>query len=126
MSVNVRMHETLETPTDQLIARASAEIDVKDSAGRVFKLKKPGLLAQYRLVEVIGVNAENPVYMSMCRPLIYIASIDGDAIFQPTNKLQLEALITRLDDHGLEAVVEGIVKHFGAQDPESEKATLKK
>lgn len=115
-----------ESPTEQLIAKASAEFDVPDSAGRVFKLKKPGLLSQYRLVEVIGSNAENAVYMAMCRPLIYIVGIDGDPIVQPINKMQLEALITRIDDHGLEAVVDGIVKHFGSQDPAAEKAAIKK
>lgn len=115
-----------ETPSQQLIAKAAAEFIVKDSAGRAITLRKPGLLAQYRLVEVLGDNAKNEVYLNMCRPLIFIAAIDGDPVTQPTNKLQLEALIARVEDHGLSAVYAGAIEHFGVPNPEAEKEALKK
>lgn len=115
-----------DSPSAQLIAKASQEFDVKDSTGRLFKLKKPGLLAQFRLVECIGDLAKNEVYFNMCRPLIYVAAIDGDPVLQPTSKLQLDALIQRVEDDGLKAIVDGIVEHFGMPDPEADKDAIKK
>lgn len=121
--VQVKM---IDSPSAQVVSKALAEVQVTDSAGRVFTLRKPGLLAQYRLVEVAGDSAKNEVYLGMIRPLIYITAIDGDPVIQPINKMQLEALITRIEDHGLAAVMDGIIANYGAQDPEAEKAALKK
>jgi len=115
-----------ETPTDQVLAKAAASVWVTDSSGRVIVLKKPGILAQYRIVEVAGDSAKNDVYMRMILPLIYVTEIDGDPISQPANKLQLEALIQRLDEHGVEAVLAGAVANFGESNPDADKAAVKK
>lgn len=115
-----------ETPTEQVMAKALATVSVTDKLGRVIALRKPGILAQYRIVEVAGESAKNDVYMRMILPLIYVTAIDGDPITQPANKMQLEALIQRLDEHGVEAVLEGAVKNFGEQDPDADKAAVKK
>ena len=113
------------TPSAQLIAKAMQEVTVTDSAGRAIKLRKPGVLAQYRLVEVLGDSARNDVYRGMVIPLIYVSEIDGTAVPQPSTKLQVEALIQRLDEHGIAAVMDGVNQNFGEQDPEATKAALK-
>ena len=115
-----------ETPTHQVIAKAVAEATVTDSRGRVIKLKKPGILAQFRIVEVTGDSASNRVYMNMVLPLIYVTELAGEPVTQPANKLQLEALIQRLDEYGVDAVMTGVREHFGQQDPEKDKAEVKK
>lgn len=118
----------LETPSQQLLAKAAAEHPVTDARGRVITLKKPAVLAQYRLIEVAGPDsAKNEVYMGMVLPLIFVVAIDGQPVFQPASKLQLEALISRLDEDGIAAVMEGCKLHFGANaDPEVSKAAIKK
>lgn len=111
-------------PSDEIVAAAKQEAEIIDARARVIKLKKPGVLAQYRLVETLGDSASNQVYMGMVLPLIYIASIDG----VPTNarnKMQIEALIQQLDEDGIKAVMEGVQEHFGSPDPEADKAALK-
>jgi len=113
------------TPSEQVVAKA-ADIIVTDSAGRAIKLKKPGVLAQFRLVEIMGDTAKNQVYMGMVLPLIYVTAIDGEPVFQPTSKLQVEALIQRLDEHGIDAVMEGVNANFGALNPDADKEALKK
>ncbi len=113
------------TPSAQLIAKAMQEVTVTDSTGRAIKLRKPGVLAQYRLVEVLGDSARNEVYMGMTMPLIYVSEIDGIAVSQPGTKLQVEALIQRLDEHGIGAVMDGVQEHFGKQNPEADKAAIK-
>lgn len=111
-------------PSAQVLAKARAEVVVHDSEGRSITLRKPGVLAQYRLVEALGDAAKNEVYTSMVLPLIYVWAIDDDHVPPATRKSQIEALIQRLDEHGIAAVVKGVQEHFGRVDPEKDKAEL--
>lgn len=119
------VHET-QSPSAQVIAVAAAEVNVTDSKGRVITLKKPGILAQYRIIETMGKSADIETYRGMVTPFIWVAAVDGDPVAPIANKMQLEALIQRVGDEGLEAIVGGIVKHFGEQDAEKDKASIKK
>ena len=102
-------------PSEEVVARAAAETTVSDSTGRQITLKKPGILAQFRLVEAMGPEAaENSVYRYMCLPVLYVAAIDGEPVLPPTSKLELEALIQRLDEAGMLAVQQGMAKIDGA------------
>ncbi len=113
------------TPSEELIAKAAAEQVVEDSTGRIITLRKPGVLAQYRLVELLGDAAKNQVYMGMVLPLLYVTGINDDKLKAPSTKREIEALIQRLDESGIEAVMKGVQEHFGAPDPEADKAALK-
>lgn len=98
-------------PSDEVVARAASEVTVQDSAGRQITLRKPGILAQFRLVEAMGAEAAaNETYRMMCLPLLYVAAINGDPVLQPTSKLELEALIQRLDEAGMVAVQQGMAQ----------------
>lgn len=114
-----------KTPSEDLVARALSEVTVTDARGRVIKLKKPGVLAQYRLVEALGETAKNQVYTAMVLPIIYVAEIDGEAVFQPTSKREIEALIQRLEEEGIEAVSAAVMDNFGKSNTEGDKAALK-
>lgn len=114
-----------ETPTAEVIAKAKAEVVITDDKGRSIKLKKPGVLAQYRLIEVLGDSAKNEVYMGMVLPLIFVSEIDGEAVFSPAKKSEVEALIQRLDEEGIAAVMAGVQENFGKSDPEADQAALK-
>ena len=114
-----------DTPSQQVLAKAAAAVTVHDSAGRAIELKKPVVLAQYRLIEILGDSAKNETYTRMVLPLIYVASVDGEPVTPMVKKSELEALIQRLDEHGIAAVMNGVAEHFGAQDPEKDKAALK-
>ncbi|MBO4120286.1 hypothetical protein J5T34_05970 [Cupriavidus gilardii] len=98
-------------PSEEVVARAAAEVTVPDARGRQITLRKPGVLSQFRLVEAMGPEAAaNDTYRFMCLPLLYVAAIDGDPVLQPTTKMELEALIQRLDEDGLIAVQEGMAQ----------------
>ncbi|MDE2468742.1 MAG: hypothetical protein KGL35_08365 [Bradyrhizobium sp.] len=112
-------------PSEELIAKAVAEQVVEDSTGRIITLRKPGVLAQYRLVEMMGSAAQNQVYMGMVLPLLYVSAINDDKLPALSSKREVEALIQRLDEAGIEAVMKGVQEHFGAPDPEADKAALK-
>jgi hypothetical protein len=112
------------SPSQQLVDKAKAEAEVTDARGRVLVLRKPGVLAQYRLVEMLGESASNQVYMAMVLPLIYVATIDADPVVVQ-NKRHIDALIQRLDEDGIQCVMEAVQKHFGETDIEADKAALK-
>lgn len=115
-----------DTPSQQLIAAAAASTAVADARGRSITLRKPGVLAQYRLIEALGDSAKNETYVAMVLPLIYVAEIDGEAVIPPTRKSEVEVLIQRLDEDGINAVLEGVRAAFGgAADPAADKAALK-
>jgi hypothetical protein len=117
----------VDSPRAQVLAKAAVEVTVTDARGRQIILKKPGVLAQYRIIEVAGGEAaKNEVWMSIVVPLIFVTSIDGDLIVQPTSRLQLDALIQRLDEDGLDAVMKGVKANFLVGDPEVDKAAIKK
>ncbi|MCK4121404.1 hypothetical protein HFK83_03340 [Ralstonia pseudosolanacearum] len=115
------------SPSEQLIKAAAAEVTVQDDKGRTLSLRKPGVLAQYRLVEAVGPEAaKNEVYMAMIMPLIYVASVDGNPVIMPTNKRQVDALIQMLDEEGVAAAMAGVQANFGAPNPEADAEALKK
>lgn len=114
------------TPSQQVVAAAAAVVEIKDVKGRQITLKKPGVLAQFRLVEVLGgATASNQAYMGMVFPLIYVSAIDGDVVHLPKSKLEVEALIQRLDEEGVQAVHTAVQESFGGAPGADEKATLK-
>lgn len=116
-----------ETPSQAVMRQTGQEIVIKDSVGRSIALRKPGVLAQYAIIDAVGgESARNEVYMSMVLPLIYVASIEGESVSTPNTKNEVKALIKRLDEHGIEAVLEAVQANFSPQDPAADRDALKK
>jgi hypothetical protein len=113
-----------ETPSSQLIAQASKDVSITDDKGRTLVLRRPGVLAQFRLIEALGETAKNDVYVRMVLPVLYVHQIDGDVVDALVRKSQVEALIQRLSDEGMSAVMTGVSENFSARDPEKDKASL--
>lgn len=115
------------TPSEQVVAKAAVTFEVTDTNGRVITLKKPSVLDQYRLVDMLGDSAKNEVYMAMVLPLLYIVAIDGTPEGRPASRIALDGLIQRLDEAGANAVMVGVQKYFGIQpDSEADRDALKK
>lgn len=113
-------------PSEQVVAEAKREVVVKDARGREIGLRKPGVLAQYRLPKVLGPElSENATYMKMVLPLLFVVSLEGQPVAFPQTDREIEALIQRLDEDGIVAVLHGVEANFGAQDPEATKADVK-
>lgn len=114
------------TPSEQVLSKAAQTFETKDSEGRTLVIKKPGILAQFNIVEVAGDAAKNDVWMNMVLPVIYLSELAGEAVIPPKNRLQLNGLLQRLDEHGLNALGKAVQEHFGNSDPEKGKAAIKK
>ena len=91
-------------PSDEIINTANAVETITTGSLRI-GLKKPGALAQYDIVEVVGDSAKNEVYMNMVMPLTYVCEIDGEEQTLPSTKRELRALIQRLGTEGIDAIV---------------------
>lgn len=114
------------TPSQQAVAKASATFQTTDARGRVITLRKPAVLTQFRLVEALGDTAKNETYVAMVMPIIFVSEIDGDTVLLPAKKSEIEALIQRLDEDGLNAVMTAVKEHFGTPDAEADKLAIKK
>jgi hypothetical protein len=112
---NVRGGEEVESfRLQQAAAQKAAGVTVQDRAGRTIAIKRPGPVERMRLFKAIGGEAStNAAYVNMALLAITVVSIDGEVVARPTSVLQVEALVQRLGDDGLEAIITGIAEHFG-------------
>lgn len=102
-----------------------SEMTITDPNGKKILLKKPNVLAQYRIVEILGDTSKNEVYMAMVMPLLYVEAIDGITVVI-NKKSELEALILRLADEGVSAVMLSVQENFMPKNAEDQKEQLKK
>lgn len=112
-------------PSEEVIQQAIQATAVTDTAGRVLTLQKPGVLAQFRMIKMLGDAAQNQVYVGMVLPLMFVTAIDGEPVARPSTERELDALIQRLDEHGVLAVAEGVQKHFGGAAAQGDETSLK-
>jgi hypothetical protein len=105
------------SPSAALIGASRQPVVVTDALGRKITIRKLSLLDNLRLMEGMGpALAGNRPYMAHVEYLASVVSIDGSAEPIMTTKIQVEALAQRLDNDGLDAVVEGYNKNFAKQE----------
>ncbi len=83
---------------------------VVDSAGRVIKIKKLSALDRVRLFKAEGAtHSENRMLSSYYATAASVVELDGAPVPFPSTELQLDAIVGRLDEHGLEAAILGLL-----------------
>lgn len=92
------------------ISQALAEgVMITDAKNRRLKLKRPTILQESRLIRVLGEDAENPTYLNAyALPAAMVVEIDGEPVNFPSNQIQLDAVLQRLDREGMAAVIQYI------------------
>ena len=126
--LKVTLHESAAAaPSQQATRDANFQVTVDAEDGRKITLRKPGVLAQFKMIEMLGGEASaNQVFVNMVLPVMFVVAVDGEPVPRITTRIQLDALIQQLDDAGVEAVMQGVPLHFGKQvDPEATKAAVK-
>ena len=102
-----------ETPSEEIVRAARRPSEVEDANGRKIGIRKMGALDRLKMFEVIGPeNSKNEPYLGYAALAFHVGSIDGDPVSRPATKLQLEGLIQRLGDEGMEAVGEAVQEMF--------------
>ncbi|MBV8634516.1 MAG: hypothetical protein JO002_08510 [Burkholderiaceae bacterium] len=87
---------------------ASEMASTIDAKGRVLKIKAPDIVAQARFERVFG--GENMKYRLIMGALNWLRVIDGETIVQPASLLAYEALLQRVGEEALCAIVECIAQ----------------
>jgi hypothetical protein len=83
---------------------------VLDSTGRALKVKRLSALDRVRLFRAMGaVDAENRMISSYAATAAAVVEIDGHPVPFPQSSISLDALIARLDEHGLACAIEALI-----------------
>jgi hypothetical protein len=99
-----------DTPSQAIVREANGVFIVRDVNGREIGIKKLNALERLKMLKVIGGFNDNALgYASLA---FHVASIDGNIVNRPVTEAQVESIIQKLDDEGLNAVSIGIVEHF--------------
>lgn len=122
----VTVNQAEQTPSQQIVAQAKAEVVTTDARGREIKLRKPGPLNKLRFFDAMGESSANPLWAGIVAQLMYVSAIDGDSVPTPTTKREIEALYQRLDEEGMEAIGAALPGNFGLSKAEVDEATAKK
>ncbi|HKY01227.1 MAG TPA: hypothetical protein VJM53_01615 [Burkholderiales bacterium] len=97
----------------QVVGKGVAQqVTVIDRRARRITLQKPGARALCRLLEVLGESGQNQMYFAIVAPLMFVRSIDDENVELPDSKADLEALLDRLEEDGIRAVMHGLKEHF--------------
>jgi hypothetical protein len=125
-TATVRRGAGAAPPSEELAKAAAAPVVLTDGSGRKITLVKPSVLAEFRLVKIMGPElAANTTYMQMILPLIYVQSINDEAVPFPQSDRNVEALITRLGEDGIAAVMSAMMKHFAHRPLDEVQAEIK-
>lgn len=93
------------TPSQAIVADAIATTRMRDDSGRELVVRRPTAIDRLRLYKAVGpVLAENSAYLGTALLASSVSEIDGIPVPAPTNENQIEALVGRLGDVGLEAI----------------------
>jgi hypothetical protein len=92
-----------------------AAVTVTDRRGRKITVRRLTALDRLRLFEMLGSRlADNMMYISYALSALCVSAIDGDQEHGPATKIQLESLVQRLDQDGIEAATAAHREHFEA------------
>lgn len=91
-------------PSERVVKAPYDGLDVKDSLGRIIKMRKPSLLDTYDLMKALGEDAKNEACVSMASSILYVGMIDGVLVESPRSLSEVRMILKRLDDEGLAAI----------------------
>jgi hypothetical protein len=104
----------METPSQLLIGAAAQVGTTSDAAGRRLTVRRLTAVDRLRLFKAVGAElAQNPPYFGMAALAASVIDIDGVPVPPPMTEAQLEGLVQRLGDEGIEAVA----RLFEASEP---------
>ena len=90
--------------SEKIIASGSQLTEIRDALGRRLVMRRLNALDRLRLFKAVGpALAENAAYLGMGLLAVSVSSIDDIPLPAPASEAQLEALIAKLGDEGLDA-----------------------
>ena len=106
----VTIHKDDDAPTPKgssAFSAANATASAIDAAGRKIEVKKLTALDRMNIAMLLGAeNSANTSVLIYANLAFSVTKIDGEDEFKPVTLRQLQALVGRLDEHGLAAIGE--------------------
>jgi hypothetical protein len=95
----------MDTPSARQIAAAQSAPEATDAQGRRLTLRRLTALDKLRLFKAAGPElARNQSWLGMALLAASVAAIDDIPVPQPASEGQIEAMVARLGDDGIDAV----------------------
>ncbi len=95
------------TPSELLIHSGSAEQQIVDQSGRELIVRRLTALDTLRLVKLAGpILSQNDAWLSIAALAYSVSAIEGTPVVAPVNEAQIEAIVVRLGEVGLDAVAQ--------------------
>ena len=99
----------MDTPSARLIAAAQAAPEITDAQGRRLALRRLTALDKLRLFKAAGpLLAQNQPWLGMALLAASVAAIDDVPVPPPINEAQIEAMVSRLGDDGIDAIAKAL------------------
>ena len=106
------------TPTETILGAAPPA--VTDGQGRRIALRRLSALDKLRLFKAAGpVLAQNQPWLGMAVLACSVAAIDDVPVPAPGTEAQIEAIIARLGDVGIEAIAAALSEEPAPDGPEA-------
>jgi hypothetical protein len=110
------------TPSQRIIEDANRIEYTTDALGRTLGVTRISAKLRVRVVKALSAaNGEKPQYLFMAMVACACVSIDGNPVVFPLNEITGDALISRLEHEGLDAIGECIAQKF----PEATRQDIK-
>jgi hypothetical protein len=111
-------------PSQLVLNRQLASTRFVDERGRLIGIVKPNPAFRMRMLRMAGSElVQNAPYMGLFMLAASVREIDGEQLPEPTSPLQVEHLVQRLDQEGLDAIGEAMQRVWGiGLQPEELKA----
>lgn len=115
------------TASEKILRKSRETFSIKDELGRVLKVRAPSYLEKTDFIAALGERGALEGYITQVSPAMYVREIDGDPVTFPTRLSEVRALLQRLDEEGVTAVIKCVVENIMTNDGEKEaKDRLKK
>ena len=93
----------MNQPSDSILDTYGT-VETTDAQGRILTVRPPHAVDKLRLFKAVGPElGRNPLYLGMAVVAFAVTAIDGVPVPPPTNEHQIENLINRLGNIGLDA-----------------------
>lgn len=93
------------TPTASVLGAAEARLTTTDQTGRSIVARKLNALDKLRLLKAAGpILSENQAWLGVAMLAASVVEIDGIPAPMPVTEQQIESLVAKLGDAGLDAI----------------------
>jgi len=112
----------MDTPSARMVAAAHATTETTDALGRRLTLRRLTALDKLRLFKAAGPQlAQNPPWLGTALLAASVTAIDDIPVPPPVSEGQIESIVQRLGDEGINAVSAALLPPAQALDASTAK-----